>query len=210
MPEVISRDSAKAQGLPRFFTGKACKHGHLAQRYVSGRVCCECQKVNSRKFATRHPERVERSRSIQRAKSPSYFKDYYRLNAERRKGETKGWYEANKDRHVEVCRAWIELNRDKRRSIGRISRRKRRAREFEAGGSHTREDLERIYQQQRGKCAACKCSLANARKEVDHIVPLSRGGHNNPSNLQYLCRSCNRAKSAKDPIEFAQELGLLL
>lgn len=105
---------------------------------------------------------------------------------------------------------WAERNPDKRRALGRMSRRKRRARLDSVGGTHTYADLERIYMQQRGKCAVCKCSLANTRKEVDHIIPLALGGHNNASNLQYLCRPCNRAKAAKHPVQFAQERGLLL
>lgn len=31
--------------------------------------------------------------------------------------------------------------------------------------------------------------------EVDHIIPLSKGGHHAPWNTQCLCRKCNRAKS---------------
>lgn len=35
--------------------------------------------------------------------------------------------------------------------------------------------------------------------EVDHIVPVSRGGLSTPENLQTLCWRCNRAKGAKMP-----------
>src|SRR5216683_2707298 len=33
--------------------------------------------------------------------------------------------------------------------------------------------------------------------EMDHIVPVSKGGKTEESNLQTLCRRCNRAKSKK-------------
>lgn len=33
--------------------------------------------------------------------------------------------------------------------------------------------------------------------EVDHIKPRSQHGTDNPSNLQLLCRACNRKKSDK-------------
>lgn len=210
MPVIISRDEAAARGVARYFTGELCRKGHLSHRYVCSRICCECAKENHKLWYERHPEIAAEKRAQDKRKNPDRYRLYYRRNAEKRKAQAKAWYEANKERASEVCRAWVERNPDKVRAIGRISRRSRRAREFEAGGSHTEADLARIFRQQGGKCAACKCSLSNACKEVDHIVPLALGGHNNASNLQYLCRPCNRAKSAKDPLQFAQERGLLL
>jgi hypothetical protein len=45
-----------------------------------------------------------------------------------------------------------------------------------------------------GRCLRC----GSARKlEVDHIVPLSRGGDSEDFNLQTLCRRCNRRKWKK-------------
>jgi 5-methylcytosine-specific restriction endonuclease McrA len=32
---------------------------------------------------------------------------------------------------------------------------------------------------------------------VDHIIPRSKGGGNNPGNLRAMCRSCNSAKGDK-------------
>lgn len=33
-------------------------------------------------------------------------------------------------------------------------------------------------------------------RRFDHIVPLAAGGLNDVTNLQLLCRACNREKSA--------------
>ena len=45
-----------------------------------------------------------------------------------------------------------------------------------------------------GRCRRC----GSARNlEVDHIVPLSRGGDSEERNLQTLCRRCNRRKWKK-------------
>lgn len=40
--ESISRADARAQGLTRYFTGKACKSGHTTERYTSSAACVEC------------------------------------------------------------------------------------------------------------------------------------------------------------------------
>lgn len=37
--------------------------------------------------------------------------------------------------------------------------------------------------------------------ELDHDVPLSRGGHHAPENTQCLCRSCNQMKSTRTTAE---------
>jgi 5-methylcytosine-specific restriction endonuclease McrA len=41
-----------------------------------------------------------------------------------------------------------------------------------------------------------KCGATN-RLEIDHIIPIARGGTNEPDNLQVLCRHCNAKKWAK-------------
>lgn len=49
-------------------------------------------------------------------------------------------------------------------------------------------------------CRYCSVSLATEPHlllEVDHIVPVSKGGMSTPENLQTLCWRCNRTKSNK-------------
>jgi hypothetical protein len=40
------------------------------------------------------------------------------------------------------------------------------------------------------------CGASGLPLEVDHIVSIARGGTNAPSNLQTLCKPCNRRKGA--------------
>lgn len=40
----------------------------------------------------------------------------------------------------------------------------------------------------------CRSCGSNLYPEIDHIIPLSRGGTNHPDNLQVLCRGCNAQK----------------
>jgi hypothetical protein len=41
------------------------------------------------------------------------------------------------------------------------------------------------------------CGDASADLQIDHIYPVSRGGGNEPENLQLLCKDCNMAKGAR-------------
>jgi hypothetical protein len=49
-----------------------------------------------------------------------------------------------------------------------------------------------VYTRDGGICQCCGSSYS---LEYDHIVPFSCGGNSNPSNIQLLCRKCNRSKS---------------
>lgn len=49
------------------------------------------------------------------------------------------------------------------------------------------------------RCCLCGRSAADgAELEVDHKVPISKGGKTEPANLWTLCWDCNRGKSDKD------------
>lgn len=232
---VISREAAKAQGLKRYFTGEPCRNGHVAERYVCDTRCVECEREQKRKRRAANPawfqeyyagnaERKRRQSRERRAANPDRLRErareYYAANRERRCELQRKYYAANARKAREYAAAYRAANpakiRENNAAYYAANPEKfaayggnRCARIIEAGGTHTATDLKRIFKQQRGKCALCKCKLG-ADREVDHIIPISRGGDNGPGNLQWLCRPCNRSKSNKDPVQFAQERGLLL
>ncbi|NET07379.1 MAG: HNH endonuclease [Merismopedia sp. SIO2A8] len=47
------------------------------------------------------------------------------------------------------------------------------------------------------KCVFCGRTSSEVKLEVDHILPFSKGGKNDISNLQTLCFDCNRGKGAR-------------
>ncbi|MFZ1708665.1 MAG: HNH endonuclease signature motif containing protein [Anaerolineae bacterium] len=51
----------------------------------------------------------------------------------------------------------------------------------------------------RNRCGYCLSPqhLVMARLEVEHIIPLAKGGVNTESNLWLACPLCNRAKGEK-------------
>ncbi|MBQ3210221.1 MAG: HNH endonuclease [Oscillospiraceae bacterium] len=62
----------------------------------------------------------------------------------------------------------------------------------------------KILQRDGFRCVLCGASRNDgAILEVDHIIPVSKGGLTTESNLRTLCRECNRGKSDKyDPYGF--------
>lgn len=84
---------------------------------------------------------------------------------------------------------------------GRDSRRRRdnarRAAECGAGGTISQAEWQQILNEQDNRCGCCGESFANVRPELDHIVPISKGGSHTAGNAQALCRSCNAQKHDK-------------
>lgn len=68
------------------------------------------------------------------------------------------------------------------------------------------EERVEIFDQDDWTCQACEYEGSYEELEVDHIVPLSRGGLNHESNLQTLCIECNRQKGDQTMEEFLEEL----
>ena len=54
-----------------------------------------------------------------------------------------------------------------------------------------------MYAAQGGKCAGCQHPLPQRCLAIDHILPRSKGGSDDPSNLQLLCQFCNTTKNTR-------------
>ena len=57
-------------------------------------------------------------------------------------------------------------------------------------------DKERLLRSSRF-CHWCCVALTPETLEIDHVIPLSRGGHHVPDNLVSTCEHCNRSKGKK-------------
>jgi 5-methylcytosine-specific restriction endonuclease McrA len=132
-------------------------------------------------------------------------KEWRELNPERALASRQAHYAANKDEIVQRVAEWNAANPDGPRTRGRNYR----AKLYAAEGSHTREEIQALYDSQGGVCVYCETSLVT-NYHADHIQALSKGGSNWISNIQLTCGPCNNRKRATDPIVFARRLGRLL
>lgn len=147
-------------------------------------------------------------------------KDYYRENIEQVKIKSKEYRDNNfeilkekkkqynKD-NIEAVRARHKkyMQTEKGKIIAKNMKHIRRT--AEKNGDVTTKQLKELYQNTK-VCYWCNCSLKNNDIHLDHYVPIAKGGLHTISNLVLACSSCNKSKSSKDPIVFANSLGKLL
>ena len=66
-------------------------------------------------------------------------------------------------------------------------------------GRAAQQNRERILKRDNGLCVHCTAAgkLTEAT-EVDHIIPLFKGGADSDDNKQCLCHACHSVKTARD------------
>lgn len=152
---------------------------------------------------------------------------YYRDNPEKCKAQRKQYYNEHLEKHLENCRNWVERNPEKKKEIEKRYRDKhqkrcnesnqrwlnanpykkreytlrRRARKHATKADYNSHDIEKLYNSQKGLCWWCGKKL-NGNYEIDHRIPISRGGRDSLNNICCSCRKCNRSKNDKLPHEW--------
>lgn len=170
MDEVTLKE-AKAQGLKRYYTGKPCAKGHVAERITSTRTCVTCHYLASQDWVRNNPE-----------KQSDRTRRWYQDN---REGVIKRTSEYNKT-HREQCREYSRKSYVKHSSYHKhravVRKRGLKHRSFE----HEQHLIKDFY-------ANCPEGY-----HVDHEIPLSHPldcGLHCLANLQYLTGADNLAKS---------------
>lgn len=117
-------------------------------------------------------------------------------------------------------RAYNEANREKRREYGRVNDKRRRAEDEKYQASRNASYLRRrrmladapqepylrreIFERDGWKCHLCGHAIDKSLKwpnvmsaSIDHVMPLSLGGGDTPSNVKAAHVCCNAARGAK-------------
>jgi 5-methylcytosine-specific restriction endonuclease McrA len=139
--------------------------------------------ANREKWAARHRAMTEKERA-------------------RRKEQNQA-YRARKAADGTLRRSqWKKNNPEQARIAARIYASRRRAwvRNTESG-EISRKDVEKLHRRFDDICAYCHTAPAT---DLDHVIPLSRGGKHTIGNLLPACGRCNRSKGAKTVTEWRQ------
>lgn len=160
--------------------------------------------ANAKRYAENHDEINARKQRYYRENRERILESvhrYYRQNAERILKQKRQYREANREWINEKLRQYFRDHPEIRNHHQRL----RYARKKGAGGNYTLDDIRRKYEEQGGCCYWCRGPL-NGTFEIDHIVPIARGGSSNSGNICCSCKPCNRRKHAKMPWEFSDRL----
>lgn len=61
--------------------------------------------------------------------------------------------------------------------------------------SNVRTSIQELFLRCQNQCENCGSNYA---LEIDHIIPLAKGGSSQPENLRILCRTCNQRSAIKE------------
>ena len=105
-----------------------------------------------------------------------------------------------------ACRLTVQKRRKKLENRNRGKCNRRRARRY--GVHYENVDVISVLQRDGWRCQICNKRTPQARRgtmysnapEIDHRIPLSKGGIHAESNLQCACRSCNQLKGNRTSV----------
>lgn len=214
--EFFARDKSRRDGWA--CTCKVCKRAYRQEniesylerdrKYYRANRESRMQYMRDNREARAEKQKIYRKENrekISRREKKYYeqHQEYYsKLNKayrEKHKERLSAYREARKDKEKERYHAWYVANRHEVYA----KTRRYKARKLNAEGTHTAADIKAQYERQKGRCYYCHKKVGKDY-HVDHIVPLSRGGSNDPENLVIACPHCNLSKQDKFPHEWPQ------
>lgn len=147
-------------------------------------------------------------------KNAEKCRKWRKSNPEKCLADARHWAKHNPEKKRESNRKWEKTNRERLREYNTIWRKNNPERSLESSNKWKKnnpgKDLElKSRYRARRRNAAITLTLMEQSKmisiyenrpdgyDIDHIIPLSRGGLHHPLNLQYLPASVNRQKHTK-------------
>jgi len=208
------RREAKKAGEPRFF-GKPCTKCGGEIRYTGSGCCvpCHSKKVThyeaSRPFAKKirddkykiTKDRLNKQRRLRRDKNPEKYKQVVDLWRKENSEKIANYNFKHKARRSELTKIWKKENPERHKIHQKVGAHNKRARLKKIGGKLSTKIILKMLHDQWGLCYWCGEDILK-KYEVEHIIPISRGGDNSKDNVALSCRACNAQKNNKLPEEW--------
>ena len=145
--------------------------------------------------------RAYRAKNVETIRQQQLEKYHSNIELAREQQRTK--YYANKNRRAESAKKYAKANQDKRRAWARAW--------ASANPDYNKQKLARKRQSLKGlnefdrfvldeaaQLCALRSSLIGGLWEIDHIIPVSRGGTSEHNNIQVVPKSWNASKGNRN------------
>ncbi len=164
---------------------------------ISTKYCPRCGLTKPKADFNRRSARPSGLQSHCKAcRSAHYFANKSHVNA-----VNTAYYQTHKEQAAERQRRLLTGNVEKHA----IRNNRRQALSRGASGNFTENDIADLRLSQtdkRGRLRCWWCNKAISKFEIDHRIPLARGGSNFANNLCLSCPTCNKSKGKKLPHEW--------
>ena len=80
---LISRTTAKRNGMKRYFTGKPCPQGHVAERRTSTYACTACHAERLLKWRVNNKDHINAYNAAYQSANREYFRTWHDRNYEK-------------------------------------------------------------------------------------------------------------------------------
>lgn len=203
--EVRTLEQARLAGEKFYFTGKPCKRGHVAPRYVAIRCCVQCHADAALAWKADNPEKRRANLNAWKKRNPdkhnSYIRNTKRKNPDLYNSYSKAWVQRNPEKRKQVASEYSKRNPEK--VLANVNA--RRARLLSACPTWVDlQDIHKLYELRRQLTID-----SGVLHHVDHIIPL-RGknvcGLHVPWNLRVIPAADNFRKGARLDGELLEEL----
>jgi len=151
--------------------------------------CKSCRKIAQQNYYLKNKDSFNKKQAIRRSVNRDEINQYFRKR-----------YQSHKEEESLRKKIYHRNNPE----ISNNASARRRVRKLNNGVFLvTLKELKALYN------ASCFYCGFNANIEIDHVIPISRGGRHSIGNLVPACITCNRSKNNKFIIEWRKNVEIL-
>lgn len=221
---VLPRSVSVSRGLPKYFTGLPCAHGHVSARHTKSKICCGCTKRRNAEKHKKHGDAHNERRRVRYASSEAIkgalrqsSTRYYRENLDAAKAARRSYYEKNKQHLIaaqaEYARARSEVDhlyrmRTRLRTLVKSALKRRASKASKSTVVLLGASIQTALAHIEGLFLAGMSWENHGEWHIDHITPLASAKNEDEltrlchyKNLQPLWAKDNLSKGKKMPIK---------
>jgi len=199
-PQYVAQQTCRASdceqeaALPSGFCSKRCYHRDYGRKHKDEVNEAQRERYESDLEYKRHLlDKDARYRQTEQGKANAKKRKERQL--ERNPNYEKDYAEIHSVERTERSRQWRLANVESARKLFREAAGRRRARKLDQFVEDI--DPQVIWDRDQGICGICKDPADHDRFDIDHIMPLSKGGEHSYVNAQLAHPSCNYRKGDK-------------